>query len=257
MDSVAFLVKRPNIGHSTPDASFTSVTSVSAFLVKKPVVQHASVAQSLSSVVSVPAFLVKKPTVGRANATIPQSTTISQAAFLVPKLGIKLWQPLENSFQIITVKAPVLITLQPTVPVRQGDILFSGNVDIDYGDLRRDPTLETAVQISLFTDRRAHNDDELPNFTRDLRGWWADSTLGSRLWLLSRSKNVETVRDQAKFYCLEALEWMVTDGLCRKVLVDVSRYDTYSILISIQIINTEKTIFQFQYNWKLMLLEST
>ncbi len=67
-----------------------------------------------------------------------------------------------------------------------------GSLQLNGADLLTDNSLLTAVIISLFTDRRALDSDEIPDGTRDRRGWWGDSfrerPVGSRLWLLSRER---------------------------------------------------------------------
>ncbi len=66
-------------------------------------------------------------------------------------------------------------------------------------DFETDAGLETAVIISLFTDRRAGENDELPATETDRRGWWgntlqdADDEIGSKLWLLCREKQLPVV----------------------------------------------------------------
>ena len=88
--------------------------------------------------------------------------------------------------------------------------------------------LVRAVIISLFTWRRANADDPLPGDQR--MGWWGDSfpaadndRIGSRLWLLSRSKLTATTVAKAKEYAEEALAWLVADGVAARVEVEASR----------------------------------
>jgi phage gp46-like protein len=81
------------------------------------------------------------------------------------------------------------------------------------------------VLVSLLTDRLANADDEIPDGTGDRPGWWADMVLplanaapagdliGSRLWLLSRRKVTEPTRIDAIRYCIEALQWLLGDGI--------------------------------------------
>lgn len=75
--------------------------------------------------------------------------------------------------------------------------------------------LASAVLISLLTDRQAAVDDEIPDGTDDRRGWWgdieADALLGSRLWLLTRSKQADQTLQRAYDYIVEALQWLITD----------------------------------------------
>ena len=107
---------------------------------------------------------------------------------------------------------------------------------MDTGDLVAENTLRTAVILSLFLDRRANDDDILPNGSDDRRGWWADTVapmtdygigggnasgdcIGSRLWLLSREKQLAGVLERARHYAKEALAWMVEDGVATAVHV--------------------------------------
>ncbi|KKM77206.1 hypothetical protein LCGC14_1372390 [marine sediment metagenome] len=99
-------------------------------------------------------------------------------------------------------------------------------------DLESDNGLETAVIISLFTDRRAKVDDILPDPNNpDRRGWWGDlvspevkdDQIGSRLWLLNREKTLESVLERAKQYAEEALQWLIEDGVAVKIDVETER----------------------------------
>ena len=107
---------------------------------------------------------------------------------------------------------------------------------MEAGDLVAEGSLHTAVILSLFLDRRADDDDILPNGSDDRRGWWADTVasmtdygiggglasgdrIGSRLWLLSREKQLAGVLDRARYYAEEALAWLVEDGVATAVRV--------------------------------------
>lgn len=86
-----------------------------------------------------------------------------------------------------------------------------------------EPTvIRDLVALSLFTWRRATDDDALP-VGMDRQGWWADPTLGSRLWLLTRAKLTVAAVASAARYCEEALAWLVTAGVASRVTVDVER----------------------------------
>ena len=110
---------------------------------------------------------------------------------------------------------------------------------MEAGDLVAENTLRTAVILSLFLDRRANDDDILPNGSDDRRGWWADTVapmtdygigggsasgdrIGSRLWLLSREKQLAGVLERARHYAEEALAWLVEDGVATAVSVTAS-----------------------------------
>jgi phage gp46-like protein len=97
--------------------------------------------------------------------------------------------------------------------------------DFSYnnGDLVREEGLETAVLISLFTDRRANEDDELIN-QGQYRGWWGDllsedDQIGSRLWLIRQKATQQNV-NLAKEYIIEALQWMIDDRVVAKIDVE-------------------------------------
>ena len=105
-------------------------------------------------------------------------------------------------------------------------------IDPSAGDLLADDGLKSAVIISLFTDRLAAPDDVLPDGGTDRRGWWGDlpadgsaltegsDLIGSKLWLLARAKATPETALLAQSYCLEALDWMLTDGVAATVTVD-------------------------------------
>lgn len=109
-----------------------------------------------------------------------------------------------------------------------------GSLSFDYaivaGDLALDDGIETAVAISLFTDRVAAADDEIPDDSGDRRGWWGDlpsdgttpeaqatDFIGSLLWLLSRAKRTQETLNRARDYGLAALQWMIDDGVAQTV----------------------------------------
>ena len=109
---------------------------------------------------------------------------------------------------------------------------LSADLAIENGDLFTDDGLDTAALISLFTDRRAEEDDVIDPLDRnqDRRGWAGDlvglpgDRIGSRLWLLQRA----TLPTDTRFggvptallvqqYAAEALAWMLEDGVASSV----------------------------------------
>ncbi|WP_249189607.1 phage GP46 family protein [Burkholderia ambifaria] len=92
---------------------------------------------------------------------------------------------------------------------------------VSGGDLATGLDLETAVLVSLFTDRMANRDDPIPDGSGDPRGWWGDigedKPIGSRLWLLDRSKQTQEVLNNARDYIFEALQWLVDDGVVASI----------------------------------------
>lgn len=75
--------------------------------------------------------------------------------------------------------------------------------------------LQTAVLISLFSNRIANTDDAILDGSGDPRGWWGDDDqypIGSRLWLLERAKQDQKTLAHARDYIAEALQWLIDDG---------------------------------------------
>lgn len=136
-----------------------------------------------------------------------------------------------------------------------GDWLMAGP-ELAAGD-----DLYTAVLISLFTDRVAAADDVIPDGSTDRRGWWGDvqpdgsfDPIGSRLWLLSRSKSPTTaILNQAVNYAKEALQWMIDDGVASGVDVQASwnapNYLAMVVTIS-QADGTNPASYKFQLLWQ-------
>ncbi len=106
---------------------------------------------------------------------------------------------------------------------------WSGDAALIAGDLATDDGLRSAMIISLFTDARARPDDELPQAGADPRGWWGDcgnadpiDRMGSRLWLLDRAKLTPAVALRARDIVLEALNWLLSDGVVRELTIETA-----------------------------------
>lgn len=106
-------------------------------------------------------------------------------------------------------------------------------------DLLTDDALDTAILISIYSDRRARLDDVLPDPNGSRRGWWGDAIadvegdqIGSRLWLLSREKQTPDVLNRAREIVAESLDWLVEDGVARSVTVGADWIDASPTLPS-------------------------
>lgn len=116
--------------------------------------------------------------------------------------------------------------------------------------------LATALNISLFTDRRANNDDVL-ELNDSKRGWWADTfnqirndKIGSRLWLLRRAKMTSQTLASAREYVIEACRWLLDDNVASALDVETEFYNAYTIGILITVTKPTGTeTFNFQYVW--------
>ena len=135
----------------------------------------------------------------------------------------------------------------------EGDFVFDSLLQ----DFDQDEEFQTAVLISLFSDRRANDDDVLPDpESSDRRGWWGDlaapiiegDQIGSKLWLLNREKTLPTVLQKAKQYAREALQWMIDDGVALTIDVEAWRQGIVGndlLAIQIRIKTIEKTEYVF------------
>lgn len=123
-------------------------------------------------------------------------------------------------------------------------------------DFDLDEGLRSSIIISLFTDRRVLI-DELPIEEVYRRGWWGDlfpfsfgDQIGSKLWLLKREKQTNEVLKRAKEYALEALQWLVNDGVAQSVEVETSYPESGQILIQIYIQRPKEDVkLKYQFLW--------
>ena len=135
---------------------------------------------------------------------------------------------------------------------------FGGDLVLFGFDLERDDGLETAVIISLFTDRRASAEQIPPEYPQDdLRGYWGDinnasatDQTGSLLWLLAREKELPQTLSRAEQYCREALAWMIDDLVSTKIEVTASYYSRGWMLLVIDIYRPTGAAVRFQYNYE-------
>ncbi|MFH1999962.1 MAG: phage GP46 family protein [Planctomycetota bacterium] len=136
------------------------------------------------------------------------------------------------------------------------------DVAIINGDLQTDPGIETAILVSLFTDRRAESDDLLPSANMGRRGWWGDlyqgntgRRVGSKLWLHSREKVTDqalaTIRDEVD----ESLDWLIEYGLAMRTAVEVeairSNLVTPILGIDVKVYRRDGSVMakNYQYMW--------
>lgn len=105
----------------------------------------------------------------------------------------------------------------------------------DDGDILTEDSLEAAILVSLFTDRRA-SPDQSP-VARQRRGWVGDletpeDPIGSHLWLLDQSRVTGTTAAQAADYAERALAWLVSDEIAVAVSAD-ARVEATRVLLDV------------------------
>lgn len=131
------------------------------------------------------------------------------------------------------------------------------------GNIVTSDMLYTAVTISLFTNRRALSTDVLPDEqSMDYEGWWADAyaetqgdLIGSRLWLLRRSKATQETANLAKLYAEEALQWLIEDGVAKSVVVEAEPMPNDILGFKVSITRTDKLSSRWDAVWKAHIAE--
>lgn len=124
-----------------------------------------------------------------------------------------------------------------------------GDLVIIDNELMLDDSLTTAIIISLFTDLRVS----------EQRGWWGDSfnednhQTGSKLWLLNREKQLQSVLDDAQTYATQALEWLITDKQVKTYQVIASNPQSSVLLLTIivTLLDGSEEQFTFTTRWSV------
>lgn len=131
-----------------------------------------------------------------------------------------------------------------------------GDWSLAGSQLQSGNDLQTAVLISLFTDRVAKPDDVIPDGSSDPRGWWGDGAdaqypIGSRLWLISRAKQTPEVLGLARDIITEALQWLLDDGVAARVDVAAEFTRPGMLGIGVQIYKQDgsREALNFSYVW--------
>lgn len=103
------------------------------------------------------------------------------------------------------------------------DDRFHFRID-ENGDIERDDSFHSFINVSLFTDRRADK-SEVPD-PQKRRGWEGDEFLnlldyliGSKLWLLEQARLTISIRNKAVEIVQNSLQWFVQVGYCDRVEV--------------------------------------
>jgi phage gp46-like protein len=129
-------------------------------------------------------------------------------------------------------------------------------------NLYSDELLYTAVMISLFTRRLAGPGDVLPDPRGPRHGWWGDAfekipahRLGSRLWLLQRSKTTQSVLNLARDYAKESLQWLIDDGVAGLIDVAVERQDSDRLAFRVAVTRPDDVASRWAGVWIAHLAE--
>jgi phage gp46-like protein len=116
--------------------------------------------------------------------------------------------------------------------------------------------LASATLLSLFCDRVAQPGDVIPDGTQNRRGWWGDAgesvPIGSRIWLLARAKQTDQTLARARDYIIEALQWLITDGVAIKIdtYTEWTRPGMLGAQVVIYRTNGQQVALQFTSVWQ-------
>lgn len=112
------------------------------------------------------------------------------------------------------------------------------DIQIVNGDFVVDEGLETTVLLSLLTNSGS---------------WWGESfedePFGSKLFELDREKSTNSTGLKLKQYAEEALNWLVTEKIAKKITVDFMQIKD-NIQLSINIQKPDNSDFKYYLNWK-------
>ena len=130
---------------------------------------------------------------------------------------------------------------------QRGDIAQApASTPSGLGNLMTDEGFISAVEISLFTDRRAPEGSALPGNNNDRPGWWGDRffagdfadpnfQIGSLIWLLERSKITQQTMGELRDAAEDAVAWMRTFGIMDSARAVVERIDYQTLCFSLEI----------------------
>lgn len=134
---------------------------------------------------------------------------------------------------------------------------FLSDIAIDGVDLKTSTELADAIEMSIFSNRRANVDDVLPYPNDDPQGWFGDTwalvpgdQIGSRLWQLVREVQSSQTELVAKNFVVEALAWLTADGIVPTFTVKTSFIQKGILGIEIDISKpTGSQKFKYSYVW--------
>lgn len=126
---------------------------------------------------------------------------------------------------------------------------------IENGDIVGDSSLETAVLISLFSDQRC-SISELPSGHGFRRGWFGDlfsdfstDEIGSKLWLLGREKTTLETLAAVETRSIEALQWMIEDGVAKSVEASAEYDELLRIILTVTITKPDEETNKYRLIW--------
>jgi len=116
----------------------------------------------------------------------------------------------------------------------------------DDGSLADENSLDNAVNMSLFCDKRADESEvQVPELRR---GWWGNTLnddgyeIGSKLWLLEQRRASGNTLNDARDYIYDCLQWMLDNGIIRDLKVQTSYQNRNTILANVHFIGYDNSV---------------
>lgn len=135
------------------------------------------------------------------------------------------------------------------------------DVKLSGATLYRDPGLENAVLISIGSNARADDHDELPQGETSRGGWWGTALDPayqlSKRWLLSRSKLDMTTLRLLEQYDKDSLAWMTDPSVRLAESIEATAVrDGLNKVNSLIVIRRADYDVKFKYyiNWESQMI---
>jgi len=126
-----------------------------------------------------------------------------------------------------------------------------------------DPTLDTAIYLSLWFDRRAEDGDLVPPGWTDPRGWCGEELAlpegvrwGSKLWQILISKGDTDDLDLlrlAEAHARQALQWLLDDGIAATVTAAASWAAPERLALHLRVYRPDQPPPAYDATWTLTL----
>lgn len=126
------------------------------------------------------------------------------------------------------------------------------DISITDGDFTASDGLDTAIIVSLVTDKRAAQSEiQQPELRR---GWIGneqnddpDFQLGSKLWLLDQSRSNQDTLNRANDFIRDCFSWMFDDSLIKDLIVTGTLVST-NIIMSVTFKRFDNTVLNKQFS---------
>jgi len=115
-------------------------------------------------------------------------------------------------------------------------------------DLALDGSLQNAVLLSTFTNRRATAEDDVA-VGDDPQGYFAAPDWGSRWWTMIPQPLTSELLLKARDVMNEAFEWLVTEGIATSVTVTPSSPGNNILAADVVIEKPDGTLERYQPAW--------